>query len=150
MSSSSKRARSIINDDETVTIVIYLPDANDDWNDIGPDEWKASMSFSLNKNPTFFNVWGRMKCWMIFIEGSPLPITDLDIPLEQLADKRLHARAWTAADKPVEDAINHEYDKRMLMILDGQIAALATRLSLREKARQIVSARINKFQSSSF
>lgn len=146
-SSSAKRPRIIINDDEIVTAVIYLPDAYDEWNDIAPDEWKVSISFRVASNPTFFNVWVRMKSWLIYAEGESAPISDLDIPLEDLVGKRLRARAWTPADKQLEDTLNHECDKRMLRILDDQIATLATRLSAREKARQLVSARINNYHT---
>lgn len=143
---SAKRSRSEQScKEETVKITVHFPKDKDEWNFTSPEKWTASMRFNLSINPTFFHVWGRMKNWKLCLEGEDDFIQNLDMPLKELEGKKILAFPWNPEDKLAEEELNHECDKRSLVMVDAQIDLLAKAMEKREKARQLIRARISKF-----
>jgi hypothetical protein len=112
---------------------------------MSPEKWKASLKFKVSNKPTLYHVWSRMKNWKICHQTEGEPLQNLDLLLQDMESNKVYAFPWTAEDKALGDEMNYECDKRSLLMIDEQIDTLAKAIEKREKARQVIRARISKF-----
>jgi hypothetical protein len=143
---SAKRSRNEQScNEEILKIKVIFPKDKDEWGTISPEKWQASLKFKISSKPTLYHVWSRMKNWKICQQPEGEPLRNLDLLLQDMESNKVYAFPWTAEDKSLEDEMNYECDKRSLAMIDEQIDVLAKAIEKREKARQVIRARISKF-----
>lgn len=142
MSDKRRRVTTSAEEDDQIAITVNLPVSCADWSILGPTEWSTTMLFSKKQKPTFLNLWGRLKDRLIYKEGSTVPISDLDIPLEQLESETLYARTITSRERDLEYRLNQECDQRQVNMIDEQIAALRKELNKKKTIQADITQRL--------
>lgn len=122
----------------SISITVRLMHADSDFD---PVKMKVKMKFLKQQQPTFLYLWRRVHNWIIYCEDDTEPITDLDISLEHLADKRLRARLATQDDLPLLERMDGECEEKLYEILNKQIEALTRLREQKEQLRAGIFAR---------
>lgn len=99
----------------SISITVRLMHADSDFD---PVKMKVKMKFLKQQQPTFLYLWRRVHNWIIYCDDDTEPITDLDISLEHLADKRLRARLATQDDLPLLERMDGECEEKLYEILN--------------------------------